>query len=362
MRYICIYMALVGLLLSCTKEPVRQEEGSDCITFYVSDRNFGDQATKTIVEDKDVLFDIKPTLYVCDLRGLNNNLDLKDIIDGSAVQFDSEKKLWRNNDLTWTTDREYEFYGYILSKGTGNDSSVSLWEDYKGNKGHSIDIYQPTSYSEDDDVWSDYLLSYRVAANGSKKEIVRLEMERITCGVELYISTPEGAEAVVESIEFTNVTRSARYTIAEHAVFDQNASGIRNRWVYQNVEQNPVVTYERSSIVQNNNSGGIPVVAKADEDSRFDSKFRMMRFLTVPQDVAGKVLTVIYRVKEGTSDNKYEWTQYNATFNLAAASVSRWEVGRKTRYYISIDTAIELDGVISEWTDIDYVEGTFLPK
>ncbi len=361
MRYICIYMALVGLLLSCTKEPVRQEEGSDCITFYVSDKSFGDQPTKTIIEDKDVLFNMNPTpdLYVCDLRGLNNKI--KDI-DGKTVSFDSAKRLWRNDGLKWTTDREYEFYGYILSEGTGNGSSVSLWTGYTGNKGHSIDIYQPTSYSHNDAAWSDYLLSYRVPANGSKKDIVRLEMERITCGVELFISTPKGADAVVESIEFTNITRSARYTIAEHAVFDQNASGIRNRWVYQNVGQNPVVTYERSSIVQNDNSGGIPVAAKADEDSRFDSKFRMMRFLTVPQDVAGKVLTVIYRVKEGTSNNKYEWTQYNATFNLAAASVSRWEVGRKTRYYISIDTAIELDGVISEWTDIDYVEGTFLPK
>lgn len=352
-------MALVGLLLSCTKEPVRQEEGSDCITFYVSDKSFGDQPTKTIIEDKDVLFDIKPTLYVCDLRGLNN----KDTdINGLEVTFDSGKKLWRKNDLEWEADREYEFYGYILSDGTGDGSSVELWGNYKGNKGHSINIYQPSSYVHDDEAWSDYLLSYRVAANGSKKEIVRLEMERITCGVELYISTPEGAEAVVESIEFTNVTRSARYTIAEHAVFDQNASGIRNRWVYQSIGQNAEVDYERTSIIQANGSGGISVAKKADEDSRFDSKFRMMRFLTVPQDVAGKVLTVIYRVKEGTSDNKYEWTQYNATFNLAAASVSRWEVGRKTRYYISIDTAMELDGVISEWTDIDYVEGTFLPK
>lgn len=299
MRNICIYMSLVGLLLSCAKEPVRQEEGSDCITFYVSDKSFGDQPTKTIIEDKDVLFDIKPTLNVCDLRGLNNKVT---DINGLEVTFDSGKKLWRKNGLEWKADREYEFYGYILSEGNANDTSVSLWDDYQGNKGHSINIYQPSSYVHDDEAWSDYLLSYRVAANGSKKEIVRLEMERITCGVELYISTPEGAKAVVESIGFTNVTRSARYTIAEHAVFDQNASGIRNRWVYQNVEQNPVVTYERSSIVQNNNSGGIPVVEKADEDSRFDSKFRMMRFLTVPQDVAGKVLTVIYRVKEGTSD------------------------------------------------------------
>ena len=352
-------MSLVGLLLSCAKEPVRQEEGSDCITFYVSDKSFGVQPTKTIIEDKDVLFNMNPILYVCDLRGLNNNP--KDI-NGTAVQFDSEKKLWRNNDLTWTTDREYEFYGYILSDGNGNDSSVSLWKDYQGNKGHSIDIYQPTSYSHNDAAWSDYLLSYRVPANGSKKDIVRLEMERITCGVELFISTPKGADAVVESIEFTNITRSARYTIAEHAVFDQNASGIRNRWVYQNVGQNPVVTYKRSSIVKDDGSGGISVAAKADEDSRFDSKFRMMRFLTVPQDVAGKVLTVIYRVKEGTSVNKYQWTRYTAAFNLASTSVSRWEVGRKTRYYISIDTAMELDGVISEWTDIDYVEGTFLPK
>ena len=354
-----IYIAFMAVLLSCDKESLQQKGAGDFVSFYVSDKNFADEGTKAIMEDTQTLLALEPTLYVCDLAGINRQD--RDPIKGLQVNFNDNYNLWRSN-RTWA-NQEYEFYGYILSPGkvgnNTNGASVSLVSSYQGNLGHCVDLYQPTSYTDNDAAWSDYLLSYRVSVQGKNKPLVRLEMERITSGVELFISTPKGAQAVVESIDFSNVSRCMRYTIAEHAISNPNLSGIRHKWVYQNISgaSNTKVNYTRSA---NNSSNWFEVREKAEENSRFDSKFRMMRFLTVPQDVTG-TLTVVYRVNETNQSDKTKWTQYTASFDLSQTSVTRWELGRKARYYISLDTAVDLEGVIADWVDIDYMEGTFLP-
>ena len=349
-----IYIALAAFAVSCEKLPTQQDAGGDYISFYVSDKNFSDEGTKAIVEDTQTLFSLKPDLRVCDLAGINSGET--DIVD-QTVKFNQGYNLWRSS-LTWKDSRSYEFYGYILSAGTGSGASVALVSSYQGNKGHCIDLKQPTAYTHNDAAWSDYLLSYRVTAEGKNKPLVRMEMERITSGVELFVSTPEGSKVVVESMEFTNISRSLRYTIAEHAIANSSLSGIRHKWVYQNVSNDAAVTYKRAEA---DNKDWFTVAQKADEDSRFDSKFRMMRFLTVPQDVTG-TLTIVYRVDEKNESNRTKWTQYTASFNLAETAITRWELGRKTRYYINLDTAVDLEGVIADWVDIDYVEGTFLPR
>lgn len=351
-----IYIAFMAVLLSCDKESLQQEGAGDFVSFYVSDKNFADEGTKAIMEDTQTLLALKPTLNVCDLAGINRQD--RDPIKGLPVSFNNDYNLWRSN-RTWA-NQEYEFYGYILSPGNANGASVSLVNSYQGNFGHCVDLYQPTSYIDDGAAWSDYLLSYRVSVQGKNKPLVRMEMERITSGVELYISTPEGAQAVVESITFSNVSRCMRYTIAEHAISNPNLSGIRHKWVYQNINgaSNTKVNYTKSA---NNSSSWFEVQEKAEENSRFESKFCMMRFITVPQDVTG-TLTVVYRVNETNQSDKTRWTQYTASFDLSQTSVTRWELGRKTRYYISLDTAVDLEGVIADWVDIDYMEGTFLPR
>lgn len=355
---IYIWLAIMAVFISCSKLPMQQDISDDCVSFYVSDKNFADQDTKAIVEDTEKLFELKLPLYVCDLAGINSQ-DYKDII-GTQFDYNDQYKLWRNSDIKWNANRNYEFYGYMLSAGTGSGASVSLVSSYQGNKGHCVDVYQPTVYTDNDAAWSDYLLSYRVNALGKNKPLVRMEMERVTSGVELYISTPNGAESVVEKITFSDVTRLMRYTIAEHAIANATLFGIRNKWVYQTISgaSNTIVNYSKSA---NSSSSWFTVAQKADEDSRFDGKFRMMRFLTVPQDVTG-TLEIVYRVNETNQTDKTKWTQYTATFDLSQTSVTRWELGRKTRYYISLDTAVDLEGVIADWVDIDYVEGTFLPR
>lgn len=347
------YMIAFLLVLACEKsESTDHLMPDDNISFYVYDESFGEANTKAIVEDTQTMINLGLPLHVIDMAGVNRgDNSINDII----VNYNSTTGLYRS-DKTWNTDYNYEFYAYAMSKGNGSGTSVALFGDYKGNKGHSVDIYQPTAYTHDDGAWSDYLLSYRTPAVGSQKPLVRLEMERITTGVELYISTPEGSQAIVTDIEFTNITRSMRYTISNPAVTDPNLSGIRNTWVLQPIANaaSPVVNYSRNETID--------VASKSELDNRFDSKFLMMRFIAVKQSAAGKLLKITYRINEKGSDNIDDWAIYHAEFDLSLTAVPTWEIGRKTRYYISLDTSVELEGVIAEWKYIDYVEGTFLPS
>lgn len=346
------YMIAFLLVLACEKqEPTDHMMPGDNISFYVYDESFGDADTKAIVEDTQTMRGLKLSLWVTDMAGVNRG---DNNINNLEVSYNPDTDLYRTS-KTWNTNYNYEFYAYAMSKGTGSGTSVALFDGYKGFKGHSVDIYQPTAYTHDDNAWSDYLLSYRTPAVGSQKPLVRLEMERITTGVELYISTPEGSQAIVTEIEFTDITRSMRYTISNHAVTDPNLSGIRNSWVLQPIAgaASPVVNYSRKEAIQ--------VASKSESDSRFDSKFLMMRFIAVKQSAAG-ILKVTYRINETGNSDTSTWTTYNAEFDLSKTAVPTWEIGRKTRYYISLDTSVELEGVIAEWKYIDYVEGTFLPS
>ena len=340
------------LFLACEKQETTDHSmPGDNISFYVYDESFGDADTKAIVEDTQTMRGLGLSLWVTDMAGVNRG---DNNINNLEVSYNSATDLYRTS-KTWNENNDYEFYAYAMSKGSGSGSNVTLYGDYKGLKGHSVDIYQPTAYTHNDNAWSDYLLSYRTPAVGSQKPLVRLEMERITTGVELYISTPEGSQAIVTEIEFTNITRSMRYTISNHAVTDPNLSGIRNSWVLQPIAgaASPVVNYSRNEAIQ--------VASKSESDNRFDSKFLMMRFIAVKQSAAGK-LKVTYRINEKGSSDISNWATYYAEFDLSKTSVPTWEIGRKTRYYISLDTSVELEGVIAEWKYIDYVEGTFLPS
>ena len=127
----------------------------------------------------------------------------------------------------------------------------------------------------------------------------------------------------------------------------QGSQGIRNIWRYSYLGD--PVSYSRS--------GQITVANLDDSSEKYDAKYRMMRFITVPQTVTSE-LTIHYQVKESNSN----WANYQASFNLADYPVKEWKYGYKTRYYINLDSSIELEGIIAEWTDIEYVEGVFLPE
>jgi hypothetical protein len=151
------------LFLACEKQETTDHSmPGDNISFYVYDESFGDANTKAIVEDTQTLIDLGLDLHVTDMAGVNRG---DDTIDNLLVEYSSTTGLYRS-DKTWNTNYNYEFYAYAMSTGKGSGASVAFFEGYKGFKGHSVDIYQPTAYTHNDDAWSDYLLSYRTPVVG----------------------------------------------------------------------------------------------------------------------------------------------------------------------------------------------------
>lgn len=347
------FLLFLGIfLVSCLKDDGHNATGvSGGVSFYVYQPDAGIVGTRAAIEDTGVLREKGLSLYVTDLMGFHS-ADANQI-EGTEFMYDGTSGLWSNADVEWE-DRIYEFYAYVMSNppsASETNGLISLRSVGEAHPGRYIDIYQPMTYSASDEGWADYLLSYRVEVDGTYRPLVRLELERVTAGVELYVSTPEGSSVRLKEVVFRNVVRCARMSIAEHAVSTATLDGRRNKWVIQSIEGKTQTT---DYLV----SGTVPVMERTEGTDRFSSGFMVMRFLTVPQDIReDAVLSVSYEVEEGTGD----WKEYNAEFPLRNPSVYRWDIGHKTRYYVGLDTSVELEGVVEEWNNMGNLAGTFLP-
>lgn len=335
---------IISLLMSFVSCENRLNETSgigDEIGFYVYDENYGSVGTRAVIDDTQTLESLNLPIYVTDMIGGTFNNTMISLND---------KGFWKSG-VQWK-NQMYAFYAYIESDGSASDSYVDVKGEGGGttvNVGYYVDMYQPKSYSSDKSVWSDYLLSYRTDnINGSRKNLVELQLERITAGVELYIAAPGGSMTKVTSVSFSDIIRAARFTNNGHAVaVSSPTNAIRNTWRYSYLDNTPVnYVY----------SGDRAVVNVTDDSERFDSEFRVMKFLTVPQVVKSK-LHIEYQIKE-----KENWHSYSADFDLDTYPVKEWRSGYRTRYYLFLDSSIEVEAVIAEWNSLDYVEGVFLPK
>lgn len=344
MRTRLLYGICLASLLTFSCEKVSKPDLScpdNEIGFYIHNDNIVAPLSKTIIENTSVLESLSLPLYVTDM------INPESTFNNIKVDYSAETGFWKSS-KTWE-NQNYSFYAYTYSKGneeTGAGIDVN-GKDSK-NFGYYVNLYEPTSYSHDDDEWTDFLMSYRTTnIDGAQKPLVEFQLERITAGVELFISAPEGSYTEVTEIRISDVTRAAAYTMNDHAVASRNSQGIRNVWRYSYLES--PVTYSRS--------GNLEVINITEEDDKYDDKFRMMRFITVPQSVSS-TLTIVYKVQESNS----VWTEHNVSIELDDLPVKEWRYGYKTRYYINLDSSIEVEGTIAEWTDVEYVEGVFLPQ
>ena len=247
----------------------------------------------------------------------------------------------------WQAGQDYTFYAYIASSGTDTQGVVS---DISEN-GKKLAIQQPKTYSTSEDVWADYLLSYRVSANGSSKGLVRLDLERVTACVELYMAQSEKVgEVTIQNVTFHDVMTKANFSISYHAVStdEENLYGMKNQWIVA-TDESSKTAYSRTNVTLNEYT---------DSSDRFDTQYRVMRFLVVPQVlIDGATLSLNYTVDEGGRDS-----QYNETFQLSDYTPTSWNRGHKIRYFIGIDTSIKLEGTVAPWKSVDYIETTLLPK
>lgn len=357
-----VFFSISLMMASCTKvyvsEETEEQNYDDCIAFYVKAR-----PTKAIIEDTDKLYEIEPNIFVTEDRR-------KTDFNNTLIRY-NENGVWRSN-KDWADESqnmEYSFYAYTYSTGTvGQISGISSPDDDDpvANNGKTVTITQPDSYSADNNAWADFLMSYSVSANSATRGLVNLEFERITTGVELYMSkSPAMGDVTLTGATFSGIVRSATFNLENPAVSTDpaGANGMKNGWlISRDASKTAIYTYP--------SSGQTIPLKKFDpsdtQDGRFtyDTKYRVMNFLTVQQpmheELAGSTrnvkLEISYTVDENGTD-----VPYTATFDLSEFSPAVWTRGHKVRYYLSIDTSTELTGSIAKWEEVDFIESTLLP-
>lgn len=332
------FVALAAM--SCAREDVAPDEG-DKIAFYVKTQQAVSASSRALIEDTDDLLRKELPLYVTSEGAGSFNSTEVDYTDNGVWQSDQE----------WQAGQDYTFYAYIaspLQTATDTQGGVSNIS----NNGRTLTLQQPTTYSANENVWADYLLSYRVSANGSNKGLVKLDLERVTACVELYMARSEKVgEVNITEITFKNVVTKATFGISNHAVADDEEGlyGMKNSWMVTPDEKSKATyTFIPTSSLN----------TYTESDDRFDVKYRQMRFLTIPQTlIDGATLSISYTVVENGTPASYQ-----SDFTLSDYTPKAWYRGHKIRYFIGIDTSIKLEGFIEPWKSVDYIETTLLPK
>ena len=332
------FVALAAM--SCVREDVAPDEG-DKIAFYVKTQQAVSASSRALIEDTGDLLTKQLPLYVTG-EGSDNLAD-------TEVGY-TDNGVWQS-DEEWKNGQEYTFYAYIaspLGMATTTQGGVSGIT----NNGKTLTLQQPTTYSANENVWADYLLSYRVGANGSNKGLVKLDLERVTACVELYMARSEKVgEVRIKEIAFKNVVTKATFGISYHAVpeDEEGLYGMKNSWIVTPDETSKTAyTFNTTSLLE----------TYTESDDRFDVKYRQMRFLTIPQTlIDGATLSVSYEVDENETTATYQ-----SDFTLSDYTPRAWYRGHKIRYFIGIDTSIQLEGFIEPWKSVDYIETTLLPK
>lgn len=332
------FVALAAM--SCAREDVAPDEG-DKIAFYVKTQQAVSASSRALIEDTGDLLTKQLPLYVTGEGSTN--------LTNKLVKY-TANGVWQS-DEEWIKGQDYTFYAYIASP-LGTATSTQGGVSNISNNGRILTLQQPTSYSADENVWADYLMSYRVSANGSNKGLVKLDLERVTACVELYMARSEKVREVrITEIAFKNVVTKATFGISYHAVpkDEEDSYGMKNTWI---------VTPDENSKTAYTFSPTSPLEIYTESDDRFDVKYRQMRFLTIPQTlIDGATLSISYTVNEnGTT------ATYQSEFTLSDYTPKAWYRGHKIRYFIGIDTSIKLEGFIEPWKSVDYIETTLLPK
>ncbi len=339
--YLFSTVAVLTATVSCVKNGFPDSEDNR-IAFYVKTTPVQSPSVKSIIEDTGTLVDGRLPIYVSD--GLTNPA-----FSNTEVAY-TKNGVWKSN-VDWT-DKEYSFYAYIASpiaQPTSTNGGISNIL----NNGSILYINQPKTYTKSEDVWADYLMSYRVKVNGADKPLVKLDFERLTSCVELYMGMGVNmSEVTVKKIEFRNVNTRAKYELKYHAVPGDNAdnSGMKNIWSVM-IDDSEVATYTYQP--QTNIEG---LLKMYDAENRFVEDNLKMRFLTVQQDVMNIELYIEYQALENGKQ-----TDYTAVFELADYPQEIWYRGHKIRYFVGIDSSVDLEGTIEEWKTVEFIETTLLP-
>ena len=278
------------------------------------------------------------------LFATNNNTAITNLND-KALTRDNTTGKWfttNNNRPQWSTG-SYAFHAYARSPKTGNGLTIS-------NNGLNITVSQPSTYDASEMI--DYLLSYsfktsRTDAN-SPKPLVQLKLEHAMAAVDIYVIKGNNFGARLTSITYRNIYTQGSMKCTAQATAN---SGERNVWEVQpSGNNNASYTFTPAS-----NANTIAT-------SRDETQAKMS-ILCLPQQLtASTELVINYQINEKNSgDTNDNWVSHSESFKLYNYNPMNYQPGHRVIYTVTVDSGVNLEGTITAWKDVDYIEGTILP-
>ena len=275
-------------------------------------------------------------VYVC---GVQNNSTK--IFNNVAITRDAATGKWfSSTKRNWVEGSNYSFHAYAYNtlSGLTLDSSKD---------GLEFSVQQPTTY--DESAMIDYLLSYSFkVADGAMKPIVQLYLEHAMSLVEIYVVRGNMFDARLTKITFENIYTQGSMKCTSQAVAN---SGNKNVWEVSPSGSNDVTyTFEPAT----------PVVI-GDERENTEAQ---MKIMCLPQQLtANTKLTIEYEVNEKVSaESPDNFVLHREEFQLYNYQPMNYRPGHRIVYTATVDSGVNLEGVIAAWKDVDYIEGTVLPE
>lgn len=291
----------------------------------------------------------KAKVFVC---GMQNNTTV--LYSHTEITRDASTGKWfPATTKFWAENSSYTFHGYAYNLINGEKptnlefviktSGTNKFDQY----GLEVNITQPSSYDESQMI--DYLVSYNHrVANGASKPIVQIHLEHVMTLAEFYVVRGNLFDARLKEMTFSNIYNQANLRCTSQAVLN---SGEKNIWSVTLSGQNDVVyTYRPST----------PIAI----GSTRDETAAKMAVLCIPQQLtAATKFTIIYEVNEKvTEDSDDNWVEHTETFSLYNYNPMNYQSGHRVVYTATVDSGVNLEGVVKDWIDVDYIEGTVLPE
>lgn len=273
------------------------------------------------------------------IYGVQNNTSR--IYNNVAITRDATTGKWfPTTKRSWVEGSSYSFYGYAYNTMNG----LTL---LSGKDGLEIEVQQPSTYNES--AMIDYLLSYTFkVADGAMKPIVQLHLEHAMSLVEIYVVRGNMFDARLTKMTFENIYSSGSMKCTAQAIVN---SGERNVWqTTPSGSNNAVYAFEPSATTiigdERENTGAV------------------MKIMCLPQQItANTKLTIEYEINEKvTTDSPDNWVYHKEEFYLFNYNPINYQSGHRIIYTATIDSGVNLVGVVKDWIDVDYIEGTVLPE
>lgn len=328
MKSIYTILFAVLILLACGKvsEDVAIEQSSE-IAFNAEHTQRG-AMTQEDIDNR--------TVYI---YGVQNNTSR--IYNNAAITRDAATGKWfPSTKRSWVEGSSYSFYGYAYNTMNG----LTL---ISGKDALEIEVQQPTTYNEE--AMIDFLLSYTFkVADGAMKPIVQLYLEHAMSLVEIYVVRGNMFDARLTKMTFENIYTSGSMKCTAQAIAN---SGERNVWQTTPSGSNDVTyTFEPTSTT---------IIGDGRENTE-----AVMKIMCLPQQItANTKLTIEYEINEKvTTDSPDNFVAHKEEFYLYNYNPINYQSGHRVIYTATIDSGVNLEGVVKEWIDVDYIEGTVLPE